>query len=306
MIEGVLRPLILGAAQSRWLREFANGHGIRFGATKFVAGTSLDDFVTRCRVENAAGRRVAAGYLGEGVRSAESASRVTADFLTILDRISVERLDSTLAVKLTHLGLGVGLEVAEQNLVAIAERAARYGNFVRVDMEEARYVDLTLEIYRALRSRGLSNIGIVLQSYLKRSRNDLETLLPLKPNIRVVKGAYLEDSSIAFASREKISDSFLEIASLALGEGCFVAAATHDDRLIDDFSSFAARKEIEPEGRFEFQMLLGVRTPLQEQLTRSGQPLRVSVPFGSDWYPYLMRRMAENPANLALVLRNLW
>jgi proline dehydrogenase len=242
--------------------------------------------------------------LGEGVRDATSAARVTAEFLEILDRVAAQGLDASLAVKLTHLGLDAGGAIALENVAAIVERAARLSIFVRIDMEESGYVNRTLEIFRELRRRGLANVGVVLQSYLRRSLNDLAAILPLVPNVRIVKGAYSEPSSLAYQSRSEIDAAFVELVAAALDGGAYVAVATHDRRLIDATLSLASPNTGGAE-RFEFQMLLGVRTALQNELARRGFPVRVSVPFGSDWYPYLMRRIAEKPANLLMILQNL-
>ena len=304
-----LRAFILAAAHSRRLRAFAQEHGLRFGAQRFVAGTTLEDLVARARRENEAGRRVSCAYLGEGVRDAGSAARVAADFLDIVDRVARERLEASVAVKLTHLGLDAGPLVALENATRIVERAAANGIFVRMDMEEARYVEHTLEIYRALRARGLTNVGVVLQSYLRRSSADLRALLPFHPNLRIVKGAYSEPPALAYQRRAEIDAAFKDLVADALAGGAYVAVATHDRRLIDATLALCESLDISPRARegerLEFQMLLGVRESLQDELVRRGLPVRVSVPFGTDWYPYLMRRLAEKPSNLWLIARNL-
>jgi proline dehydrogenase len=299
-----LRAGILAASRSGALRAFAAGHGMRFGAARFVAGTTLDDFVEAARRANARGIRVAAGYLGEGVRDASDAARIAREFTAILDRIAAERLDANLALKLSHVGLDADAAEAERNVREIVAHAARLGNSVRVDMEESWRVAPTLELYRRLRSAGLDNVGVVLQAYLRRSPGDLDALAPLAPNVRLVKGAYLEPPSLAFATRREIDRNYLALIETALRSIPFTAIATHDDEIIEEAIVFARRHNLRRAGRFEFQMLLGVREPLQARLVARGYPVRVSVPFGADWYPYLMRRMAENPANLALILRN--
>jgi len=298
-----MRPLILAASRNRTLRAFAREHGLRIGAARFVAGTTLDDFVRRARELNAAGYRVSCAYLGEGVADRTAAARIAEEFLAILDRLAAERLDSSLALKLTHLGLALGTAVARESVARIVERAATHGIFVRIDMEESAYVEVTLEIYRELRRRGLENVGVVLQSYLRRSPTDLAGLLPLRPNVRIVKGAYREPGSLAFGWRGEIDAAFLELVRAALDGGAYVAVATHDDRLIE---AAITMRPPSSEERLEIQMLLGVRDRLREGLVARGLPVRVSVPFGGDWYPYLMRRLAEKPSNLWLVLRNLF
>lgn len=277
---------------------------MRFGAARFVAGTTLDDFVSAARRVNERGRHVAGAYLGEGVRDANDARRVAAEFGAILERIAAERLDANLALKLTHVGLDVDGAEAERNVREIVALAARQGTFVRIDMEESERVSPTLDLYRRLRSTGFDNAGVVLQAYLYRSAGDLLALAPLAPNVRLVKGAYLEPPTVAFATKREIDRNYLDLIRRALLSIPFTAIATHDDEIIEETIVFARRHNLQSDGRFEFQMLLGVREPLQARLVLRGYPVRVSVPFGADWYPYLMRRMAENPANLALILRN--
>jgi len=301
-VSNALRGAILAASRSPALRAFAVRHGMRFGAARFVAGTTVDDFVAVARVQNELGRRVAAGYLGEGVTDAADADRVASDFAAIVDRIRVERLDATVAVKLSHLGLDVAEERALANVRAVVAHAAASGTFVRIDMEEAHRVAATLRIYRALRGAGYDNVGVVLQAALRRSAADLDELATLGANVRLVKVAYRERAAIAYTSRPEIDRNYGALIERALCTLPFTAIATHDAAIVE--GTIAAARAPGASGRFEFQALLGVRTELVADLVRRGYPVRVSVPFGADWYPYLMRRMAENPANLALILRN--
>jgi proline dehydrogenase len=298
-----VRTALLAAARSRALRAFAVRQGMRFGAARFVAGTTLDDFVNAARAQNALHRKVAAGYLGEGVADRAESERIAADFVAILERIALESLDANVAVKLSHLGLDAGVGEAERNLGAVVDAAGRLGNFIRIDMEESSRVDATLRIYRAVHARSAA-VGVVLQACLRRSLGDLRMLAPLAPNVRLVKGAYLEPVAVAYPRGPELDARFLALIGTALRTIPFTAVATHDDRIIEATIALAREAGIEPQGRFEFQMLLGVREPLQAALVARGYPVRVSVPFGSDWYPYLMRRMAENPKNLGLILRN--
>jgi len=187
----------------------------------------------------------------------------------------------------------------------VAARAAEHGNFVRVDMEQSAHTDATLAIYRELRARGIDNIGAVLQAYLYRSEADLRALLPLQPSLRIVKGAYLEPPAIAFARKTDVDRNYVQLLELCLREGRFTAIATHDDTIIAHAIEFIRREAIARE-RFEFQMLYGVRPRLQAELVRRGYGLRVAVPFGSAWFPYFMRRLAERPANVLFMLRSMW
>lgn len=257
------------------------------------------------RVSNARGMRVAAGLLGEDVRSREDASAVAADYRHILDRFAQAHADANVALKLTHLGLAIDRDLAIGNLRSVVATAAAHGNFVRIDMEQAAYTDATLDIYRGLREEGIANLGTVLQSYLYRSQTDLRSLLPLRPNLRLVKGAYLEAPSIAFPHKRDVDGNYVRLLELSLRESGFTAIATHDDAIIEHAISFIQRHAL-GEDRFEFQMLYGVRPKLQADLVRRGYPLRIAVPFGSQWYPYFMRRLAERPANVLFLLQSMW
>jgi proline dehydrogenase len=301
----VLRAALLAAADNRGLQRFVTRHGRRFGAYRFVAGETLDQFMEAVRVTNASGMRVAAGLLGEDVRSREDAAAVAADYCLILDRFAESGADADVALKLTHLGLPIDRDLAIANLRSVVARAAARGNFVRIDMEQSAYTDATLDIYRELRAQGIDNLGAVLQSYLYRSETDLHSLLPLRPSLRLVKGAYLEPPSIAFPHKRDVDDNYIKLFELSLREGGFTAIATHDDAIIAHAMDFIRRNDIASE-RFEFQMLYGVRAKLQADLVRRGYPLRVAVPFGSQWYPYFMRRLAERPANVLFLLRSMW
>ena len=219
-------------------------------------------------------------------------------------RIAAEKLTTNVALKLTHLGLDLGEGVALRNVTRIVERAATHGNFIRLDMEESARVDVTISIYQQLRAAGHDNVGTVLQSYLYRTPGDLEALLPLAPNLRLVKGAYLEPADIAFPKKPDVDAAYISLVERMLERCSFTAVATHDERIIQHVIDFTARKGIGKD-RFEFQMLYGVRRDLQEQIVKEGYRMRVYVPFGSQWYPYLMRRLAERPANIAFMAGNI-
>jgi proline dehydrogenase len=222
----------------------------------------------------------------------------------VLDGIAAAGLRTNLAVKPTHLGLDLGHDVVCENVARIAARAAEHGNFVRMDMEESRTVDPTMDTYRRLRAGGTDNVGIVLQAYLYRSERDLEGLLELGPNVRVCKGAYLEPPEIAYPEKPDVDAAYVRLLELALRRAGFVGIATHDERMIEHAIAFVARERI-PQERFQFQMLFGVRPQLQLSLVRRGFPVLVATPYGPDWYRYLMRRLAERPANIGFLLRNL-
>jgi proline dehydrogenase len=299
-----LRSLILAAADSRRLQRFVQRYGFRLGAARFVAGESLDEAVPVLRRLNERGLLTNTTLLGEGVGDEAEAQGVVAAYREILDRIRAEGLRTNVSLKLTHVGLAIGEEVAYANVAALAGHAAAAGNFVRIDMEESAHVDATLRIFRRLREEGHANVGAVLQSYLYRSEDDLAGLLPLAPNLRIVKGAYLEPAEVAYPAKRDVDAAYARMMERSLaGEG-FTAVATHDESLIEDAISFAQEHGI-PRDRFQFQMLYGVRPRLQLDLVGRGYDVLVATPYGPEWYRYLMRRLAERPANLLFLVRNL-
>jgi len=300
----IMRRVLLTAAQNAVVTGFVRRYGMRLGAARFVAGESLDECVVVLRRLNEAGLLTNTTVLGESVRDAAMTRQVAETYVAVLDRIQREGLRTTLAVKLTHLGLEIGDELAYENIRRLTVHAGELGNFVRIDMEDSPRVDATLRIYRRLREDGLANIGTVLQSYLYRSEADLRALLPLRPNLRIVKGAYLEPPGIAYPRKADVDRNFVRLAEPMLLEGGFTAIATHDERIIAHCIDFIRAHQV-PRDRFEFQMLYGVRPRLQTDLVRRGFTVRVATPHGRDWYPYLMRRLAERPANVLFMVRNL-
>jgi len=299
-----LRSLILAAADSPRLQRFVQRYGFRLGAARFVAGETLDDAVPVLRRLNDGGLLTNTTLLGEGVRDEAETRAVVAAYTEVLDRIHTEGLRTNLAVKLTHLGLSIDEELAYRNVSELVEHAASVGNFVRMDMEESRTVDATLRIYRHLREEGHANAGTVLQAYLFRAEDDLAALLPLAPNLRIVKGAYLEPPEIAYPQKRDVDAAYARLMEASLQGGGFTAVATHDETLIEHAIAFAREREI-PNERFQFQMLYGVRPRLQLDLVRRGFDVLVATPYGPEWYRYLMRRLAERPANLLFFARSL-
>ena len=300
----LLRSLILAAADSPRLQRFVTRYGFRLGASRFVAGETLDDAVLVLRRLNENGLLTNTTLLGEGVRDEAETRALVTTYREILDRIQTERLRTNLAVKLTQLGLSIDEELAHRNVDELVGHAAQRGNFLRIDMEESQHVDATLRIYRRLRESGHQNVGAVLQSYLFRSEADLAALLPLAPNLRIVKGAYLEPPEIAYPKKSDVDAAYVRLVETSLaGEGS-TAVATHDESLIEHTIAFARERGILNE-RFQFQMLYGVRPRLQLDLVARGYDVLVATPYGPEWYRYLMRRLAERPANLLFFLRNL-
>jgi proline dehydrogenase len=277
---------------------------MRLGASRFVAGTTLDECVATLRRLNDTGLHANTTLLGEAITDAAEVEEVTGEYERIVERLVAEELRANLAVKLTQLGLTIDEELAHRNVDRLVSLAERHGTFVRIDMEQSEHVDATLRIFERLRESGRTGVGTVLQSYLYRTPDDLERLLPLAPNLRMVKGAYLEPPAIAYAEKRDVDAAYLRLVERGLGGGAYIAVATHDERIIERVKAFTAREGIGRD-RFEFQMLYGVRSALQRSLAAEGYKVLVATPFGPDWFPYLMRRLAERPANLLFLLRNL-
>ena len=298
------RSAILHAAESARLQRLVQKHGRRVGAARFVAGESLDECVAVLRRLNDAGLYANTTLLGEATPDAEGATAATAEYDVIVERLVSEGLKANVALKLTHLGLAVSEEVAYANVERLVAEAGELGTFVRIDMEQSDYVDVTLRIYERLRDAGHDSVGTVLQSYLYRTPGDLERLLPRRPNLRIVKGAYLEPESVAYPEKRDVDRAYVELVERGLREGAYIAVATHDEAIIREVQAFASREGISRDS-FEFQMLYGVRPALQRSIAAEGYKVLVAAPFGPDWYPYLMRRLAERPANLGFFLKNL-
>ncbi|HJR94213.1 MAG TPA: proline dehydrogenase family protein [Gaiellaceae bacterium] len=298
------RSAILHAAESAQLQRLVQKHGRRVGAARFVAGETLDECVAVLRKLNDSGLHANTTLLGEAIPDAEGAASVTDEYERVLERLVSEKLRANVALKLTHLGLAFDEEVAYVNVERLVAKAGALDTFVRIDMEQSEYVEVTLRIYERLRDAGHDAVGTVLQSYLYRTPDDLERLLPREPNLRIVKGAYLEPESIAFPDKRDVDRAYLELVERGLRQGAYIAVATHDEAIIRKVQAFTAREGI-PRDRFEFQMLYGVRPALQRSIAAQGFKVLVAAPFGPDWYPYLMRRLAERPANLGFFLKNL-
>jgi proline dehydrogenase len=276
---------------------------MRLGAGRFVAGETLDDAATALRRLNDDGLWANTTLLGEGVHDRAATEAVVQAYVGVIDRIAADGLRANVALKLTHLGLEIDEELAFANVRTLVEHAAEHGQLLRIDMEQSAFVDATLRIYRRLREAGLDNVGTVLQAYLYRTPDDLASLLPLRPNLRLVKGAYLEPPDVALPRKADVDTAYAQLLETMLAGDGHTAVATHDERLIDRTIGFAESHGIDRE-RFELQMLYGVRPQLQLDLARRGFKVLVATPYGPEWYPYLMRRLGERPANLLFFVRN--
>ena len=297
------RKAILAAADSPRVQRFVQTHGMRLGAARFVAGETMDDSITALRRLNAQGLHANTTLLGEAVHDEATTQKVVAEYEELLRRIADGQLNANVALKLTHLGLDIDEGLAFANVRRLVERATELGGFIRIDMEQSAYVDPTLRIYRRLRGDGLDRVGTVLQSYLYRTPDDLDALLPLAPNLRLVKGAYLEPPDVAYPQKADVDAMYGRLMERMLSGGGYTAIATHDEALIDRAVAYTEAHGIGRD-RFEFQMLYGVRTQLQLQLVQRGYKVLIATPYGPEWYPYLMRRLGERPANLLFFVRN--
>ena len=299
----MLRPIFLALSRQQGLAQFALRHAVlRRAARRFVAGERLEEAVAAIMELNAAGLSATLDFLGENTTTPRGAAESAAAYFAVLDELHRTGVDSNLSLKLTQLGLGLDDALCETLLGRILDRAGE--TFVRIDMEGSAYTERTLRLFERLWAAGRRNVGVVIQSYLRRSAADVERLIAMGARVRLVKGAYAEPPSIAFPHKRDVDAAFARLAERLLRSGVYPAIATHDERLIASTRQAAARFGITPD-RFEFQMLYGIRRDLQVQLRRDGYRVRVYVPFGGEWYPYFMRRLAERPANVMFLVRSL-
>jgi len=300
----VLRASFLYLSHRRGLQRFVTRQRLTASlAYRFVAGDHLDDAVRVVGDVNRRGWSASLDHLGENVSEEKAARAATDDYLAAFERIASERLNANVSVKLTQLGLDISPDLCQELLTRILQRAQQLDNFVRVDMEGSAYTQRTLDLVLALHER-FPNCGVVLQSYLYRTADDVARVNAAKVRVRLVKGAYNEPPEVAFAKKTEVDANFEAAMQRLLVHGVYPAIATHDDRLIEATKQFARKNEILSD-RFEFQMLYGIRPALQRSIAAEGYKVLVATPFGPDWYPYLMRRLAERPANLGFFLRNL-
>ena len=300
----MLRRLLLYLSEREDLKDrLLRVPAIRRVAERFVAGEELADALDVARALGDDGLRVTLDHLGESVESPDQARRATDDYLRSLEEIDGRPVRSTISLKLTQLGLAIDRGLCLRNLRRIVERADELDNFVRVDMESSDYTQATLEVFGEV-FRDHDNVGTVIQSYLRRSERDVKRLVEMGAPVRMVKGAYDEPPEVAFQEREQVDRNFVHLTRLLLEGGVPTAVASHDERMIDAAIDDARELGLSRDD-LELQMLYGVRREYQRELVDAGYPVRIYVPYGSDWYPYLMRRMAEKPANLRLVLRSM-
>lgn len=274
-------------------------------ASRFVAGETIDEAMATVRDLNASNLSASLDLLGESVLHAEEAQRACRIYLDLLERIHSAKANANVSVKLTQMGLDIDEQLCVSNLRAIIGQAKQYDSFVRIDMEQSSYTAKTLQLFSDVFHPEFGNAaGVVLQSYLRRTAADVDAMIALRARVRLCKGAYKEPEDVAFPKKSDVDANYVACMERLLERGNYPGIATHDVKIIDHAKAFAKQREISPE-RFEFQMLYGVRRDLQYKLRREGYNMRVYVPFGTHWYPYLMRRLAERPANIAFITANI-
>jgi proline dehydrogenase len=303
----VTRSALIYLSRREGLKDFATRfRPFKKLTTRFVAGETIEEAIAAIRELNADGCSASFDHLNESVANPGEAAAEVKEYLEILARIDETGINSNVSIKLTQFGLELDPELAYQNARAVVLEAARRGNFVRADMEASSVTQQTIDIFKRLRAEfELNNVGIVLQSYLRRTYTDAEELVKLPARIRICKGAYNEPPEVAFPDKKDTDENYIRVMQLLLSSGIYHGIATHDPKMIEATTDFAKKQGIGKEA-FEFQMLYGVRRDLQRQLAKAGYNMRVYVPYGKHWYPYFMRRLAERPANIWFVLKNLF
>ena len=301
------RSALIYLSRQEGLKDFAARFSLfKKLTTRFIAGEGIDEAVAAIREVNTHGCSASFDHLNESVSSIAETEAEVREYLDVLRRIDETEINSNVSIKLTQFGVEIDPELAYRNARRVVEDAARRGNFVRIDMEASNVTQATIDVFKRLRAEfGLNDVGIVLQSYLYRTMDDARALLKIPARIRLCKGAYNEPPEVAYPDKKDVDDNYVRVMQLLLSSGIYHGIATHDPRMINATLEFAKREGVSKDA-FEFQMLYGIRRDLQKQLARDGYGMRVYVPYGKHWYPYFMRRLAERPANIWFVLKNLW
>ncbi|KRE52247.1 proline dehydrogenase family protein [Paenibacillus sp. Soil724D2] len=303
-METIMKNMFQSLGKSRTANRIAKKYGLRFGAARFVAGETIQQSIEAVHGLNQDGRIATLDHLGEFVFSEEEALESAAMCIQTLEAIASSGVKSNLSLKMTSLGLDISRELCVNNMKRILDCARQHGNFVRIDMEDYAHCQISLDIYRELRQE-YDNVGIVIQAYLFRTMQDIDDLHALGANLRLVKGAYKESPEVAFPEKSAVDENYKKIIQKHLLNGHYTAIASHDEAIIHFTKEFVRSNLISIE-QFEFQMLYGICEDLQKQLVKEGYRVRVYVPYGVDWFGYFMRRLAERPANVWFVLKNMF
>jgi proline dehydrogenase len=305
VIDAVQKGFFNFLSQSAVLKRLASRYGMASPdsfARRFIAGETVQEAIDAAKTLQAKGFDLTLDYLGESVRTHQEADAAAREYVHLIEVLMASGIERNISLKLTQLGAGVDKATCVDNLRRILETAERHEFFVRIDMESSAYIDLTLDIFETLWTRGHHNLGVVIQSALKRSEADVARVTALGGRIRLVKGAYKEPPEVAYAGKADVDAAFVRLMQQLLDSGQYPAIATHDPKMIDATLDYAEARSVPP-SQFEFQMLYGVRRDLQRALSSDGYRVRVYVPFGREWFPYFMRRLGERPANVAFVIR---
>lgn len=303
---GIGRRIILGISENKFVKNFVGKYGLRLGAKRFICAEDLKDSINEVKRLNAEGFLVTLDHVGEGITTREEAIEAYNEAIAILDLIAENELDSNISIKLTQLGLIIDPELCYENVRKLTARAQMYDNFVRIDIEDAAVVQITIDLFKKIQAEFTNrHIGLALQAYLYRTEADIDDLGRLGTNLRLIKGAYKESRDIAFPNKKDVDSNFLNIIKTHLLNGNYTAVATHDQRVVDEVKKFVKENDI-PNSLFEFQMLYGISLDLQKLLLEEGYTVRVYTPYGKDWFPYFSRRVAERPSNAFFVLKGLF
>jgi len=303
-MSNITRKLVLTVADNKLVTSFVNKYGLALGASRFVAGENLEDTVEAVKKLNDKGIYATLDNLGESCYDEKVAREGTKEAIRILETIQESGVKSTLSVKLTQLGLDIDYNFCLNNMMEIVGKANELDNFVEVDMEDSSKVDATIGIFRELKEKYPKNVGLAIQAYLYRTEKDMDNLADLKTSYRLMKGAYKEPKEVAYPLKKDVDDNLMKIIKKHLDAGFYTAIASHDENIINASKAYIKEKNI-PTSQYEFQMLYGICSNLQEQLVKEGHTVRCYVPYGTDWYPYFSRRLAERPANILFILKNL-
>jgi proline dehydrogenase len=304
---GGSKALFFALSRSTALKRLASKYGMATPdsfARRFIAGETVEEAIQDARALQARGLLLTLDYLGESVRNSEEAAAATREYVRLIDVIVASGIERNISLKLTQLGVDVDRATCVDNLRRILEPASRHNFFVRIDMEDSPYTDVTLEVFETLWQQEYRNIGIALQSALYRTEQDVQRVIEMGARVRLVKGAYKEPAAVAYQKKADVDAAFVRLMHVLLERGQYPAIATHDEAIIADARTFAAERHIASD-RFEFQMLYGIRRDLQSALIASGYRLRIYLPFGHQWFPYFMRRLGERPANVGFVIRGI-
>jgi proline dehydrogenase len=301
------KALFYALSRSSGLQRLASKYGMASSdsfARRFIAGETIDEAIHAARVLQTRGLLITLDYLGESVRTIEEAAAATREYGRLIDVIVASGIERNISLKLTQLGVDVDRATCVDNLRRILDPAHRHGFFVRIDMENSPYTQITLDVFETLWQQEYRNLGVALQSCLYRTEKDVRRMNELGARVRLVKGAYKEPASVAYQRKKEVDAAFLSLTRILLDEGTYPAIATHDEDLLAATRAYAEERALSKD-RFEFQMLYGIRRDLQSSLLHSGHAMRIYVPFGRQWFPYFMRRLGERPANVAFVVRGI-